>query len=795
MLVFTQACSARGIQVDDTPPRPGDWGFRPAEGSTVARTPPGFVWRPQRHAWTYTLQCAQDERFAKVAYEVTGLTFNCHCPPEVLKPGKWYWRFRFADDHGWRSRWSKVRRFVIPEGAVAFPMPTREALLRRIPKGHPRLFFRPEELDPLRKRVEADRERVVDVDELTEPPKRDFAFLYNELIKLCNGMLRELPETDEPRKYPPGVAPSSAEGMRIWQDGKRRTRRVLHTAGILAFAYWLSGNEQYGRAAKKLILAAAAWDPKGSTGYLYIDEAGMEFAFRFPRAYTFAYPLLSDAERDRCREVMRIRGQEMYKHLCPHHLWRPYMSHDNRAWHWLGEIGIAFYDEIPEAADRVWFAMTVFHNAYPVWCDDDGGWHEGVAYWRMYLGRFTQWADVMRSAFGIDAYRKPYFARAGYYPMYLQPPGTEGGAFGDCSPATTAVNNHQLMSTLAAQMGNGHWQWYVDALGARDEPEQGYRGFVHGMLPEIEPTPPVDLPSSRCFHGVGLAALNTSLLEAAQNVEIVFKSSPFGTQSCGCGAQNAFVLYAFGERLLVRSGYRDGWASKHHSGWMWHTKSTNNITVNGQSQIKHTGEVGGRIAAFHTSDEFDYVCGDASDAYGPLVKQFHRHILFVKPELIVVFDRLEAAEPSTFECWLHSLDEMVVRDQRNIEVRGRRARCHVSFLAPPGLRVTQSNEFDPPLRPTVDLTQWHLTAATTRPATHQAFVTLLQPYHVGQHPKCGPSLKMVPYGYRIEALVKRGRVVVGLRTRDDVPLEVDGLTTKGDVAAIRHPDDVKFLSK
>ena len=79
-------------------------------------------------------------------------------------------------------------------------------------------------------------------------------------------------------------------------------------------------------------------------------------------------------------------------------------------------MGIAFLGEIEEADDWVWFAMNVFFNVYPVWSDDDGGWHEGVMYWSSYIGRFTWWADVMRAAMGINAFDKPYFSKVGYYP-------------------------------------------------------------------------------------------------------------------------------------------------------------------------------------------------------------------------------------------------------------------------------------------------------------------------------------------------------------------------------------------
>ena len=128
-----------------------------------------------------------------------------------------------------------------------------------------------------------------------------------------------------------------------------------------------SGNEAYGQLARRILLDCAAWDPVGSTGYRYNDEAGMPYAYHFSRTYSFIHDLLSEEEREKCRQVMQVRGNEMYRHLYPRHLWRPYASHSNRAWHFLGEVAIAFHDEIEEADDWLWFAMNVFYNTYPVW--------------------------------------------------------------------------------------------------------------------------------------------------------------------------------------------------------------------------------------------------------------------------------------------------------------------------------------------------------------------------------------------------------------------------------------------
>lgn len=689
-------CAALQPPFDDRPARPGEWGFRPAEGAVAATDPPAFVWRPQRHAASYEWQLAREAGFERIERRARGLAWNVHCPPRGLGRGRWFWRVRFVRSSGERSAWSRVRSFVVDETSALFALPEREELLSRVPRRHPRLFVRPEQREELRRRIAGD---------LRGPWRR--------LLARCERLLRDPPSTEEPPRYPEDVAPRSEEWRAIWWGNRKRTIAVLDAAATLAFARWLGGEElaAHGRLARRLLLAAARWDPRGATGYRYNDEAGMPYAYHFARAYTFLHDLLDEDERALCRRVMRVRGRDMYRHLCPRHLWRPYSSHSNRAWHFLGEVGIAFLGEIPEAGDWVWFAANVFTACYPVWSDAEGGWHEGLAYWRSYLGRFTWWADVMRSALRLDAYTKPFFAHVGDWPLYLQPPGTRGGGFGDLCGRLRSSGNARLMALFAARARNPYWAWYAAAHGDAARPGDSYIDLLRGALPAVTPRPPTDLPKARLFAGVGQAVLNTDLEHAADNVEVIFKSSPFGTQSHGYEAQNSMLLYAYGERLLIRSGYRDLYGSAHHRRWMWSTRSTNSVTVEGHGQLPHSPLARGRIEGFSTTDGLQWVRGEAAGAYGGRLRRFTRDVVLLEPDLVLVHDVLEAGEPSTFEWWWHAETPFGLGERR-ATVRTGRAGCELRWLAPERLELTTTDRFDPPPRPRVRLRQYHLTART-----------------------------------------------------------------------------------
>jgi len=751
------------LTLDEKPATYGEWGYRPVDAAVSEVNPPSFSWRPQRNL-RWELVCARDRDFKDIEYRAENLEFNVHCPPRVFKPGTYVWRYRGKDAKEQYTNWSQPRTFTIADNATAMPLPPRAELLSRIPKTHPRLFVRPENLQRLRKLAQ-----------------RELKNEYEKLLKECEEILANPPPTREPPKYPPGMQQLSEEWRGMWWGNRVYTIKALDSAATLAFTRLLGGQEKYGQEAKRILLECVKWDPVGSTGYRYNDEAGMPYAYYFSRTYTFVNDMLTEEEKKICRDVMKVRGEEMFNHLCPRHLWQPYSSHSNRAWHKLGEVDIAFLGEVEGADEWAWFAANVFFNVYPVWSDEDGGWHEGSSYWSSYIGRFTFWADVMREAMKINVYDKPYFARVGDYAMYLMPPGKLDGGFGDGAAQRTASANVQLMSELAAQAGNGHWQWYVEQMGG-PKPATGYIGFIRGTLPKVQPKAPDDLPTSRLFRGTGQVYLNTTLKDAKEDVQVIFKSSPFGTQSHGNEANNSFVLWAYGQRLLVRSGYYDLYGSEHHRNWVWSTRSLNNITVNGKGQRKRTADATGKIIGFKTTPNIDIAVGEAGGAYeDTILERFTRAIIFVKPELVVIYDRLEAKEPSTFEYWLHAVNKIDVKDQHSIRVQNNDAISDIDFLTPQGLSFTQTDQYDPNPRSRIKLREWHLTATTPQKEKQMEFVTLYWPHRVGGQVPSEAVLERIDGGYALKVKLSDGQFAALLPTDQKSILKAHNLESKGAV--------------
>ena len=722
---------------DDRPAAPNEWGARPAADSVSEETPPSFVWRPQRRALSYELQYARRPDFSD-AVTVTGLVRTVHRPAAPFAAGKWSWRVRAVINGAKQpTKWTVARDFTIATNAWKCPLPPKDELFARIPSGHPRLFMRPETLKEYRAGLNT-----------------TYSNEWSHLRFVCRNLMKHPPSTEEPPLY------SGDELTRLSESWKKRwwgngmiSIKATQAMSQLAFRWLLDDDRESGDLAKRMLLDMLKWNPKGASGYRYNDEAGMPYFAYTARTYTFLHDMLSEDERAACRNVMATRGDEMFRHLFPRILWTPYASHSQRAWHFLGEGAIAFYGEIPEA--RLWLenVMDTYSCVYPVWGDSDGGWHEGSGYWNAYTGRFLRWNETMRQAFGIDAFEKPFYSHGGDFILYQEIPGGIGPGFADCTCYTRPQQFAELMRVFAAHAGNPYWQWHAESCGRMIVPDVSYVAFARKTLAKPKAKPPVDIPQSKLFRGVGLAMMNRTLLNAADNVQVLFKSSgTHGSFSHGFDAQNSFNLNAYGDRLFVHSGDRDCYGSPFHKDWMWHTKSCNSVTAGGQSQIRHSFECRGRITAFSTSPEVDSVTGVTDGIYeGGNVRSFERTIHFLKtePAAVLVVDRLAAKEPTTFEWWLHTTERpFAISGQHQVEAVCTNASARVDFLWPQGLSLTQTDRFDPPIAYGKKLVQHHLTAATVKPATDVLFVTLLAPYRTGGEVPPKASFRKTGSGFR-----------------------------------------------
>src|SRR5262245_41229791 len=287
-VLFVLMLLPAGLEVSNRAPKPDEWGYRPANASTVRLNPPSLTWVHEAEAASYTVQWSRSEDFAGAA-SAAGVPWPTYTHSERLSPGAWHWRYRFVTQDGRESGWSVRRSFVVPADAIDFPMPTRAEQRKRVPKEHPRLLLRPEDLPRLRAATSGNA----------------FAQLRVEADRLLGAEPTPEPATMGDLRDPKTAAD--------WWPNRLQTLKACQEAETLAFVYLITREPKYGEGARKWIRHLCSWNLEGPTNFTVNCEAAKPILHRLPRAYDWAYDALSPEDRALVRRVATRRAQDAWK--------------------------------------------------------------------------------------------------------------------------------------------------------------------------------------------------------------------------------------------------------------------------------------------------------------------------------------------------------------------------------------------------------------------------------------------------------------------------------------------------
>lgn len=756
----------------DRKPNAGEVQYEPADGEVTATNPPPFVWLPVEGHAKYIVQYAPEGDFdGAQCVTVEDVDMTVYTPHEVMKPGRWAWRYGFAA--GADRVMSRAREFTIPEDAQPFPLPRIDEIMARIPDTHPRVYFSADGLDELRDKIKNDpgyaeqagstvrgAERYIGEDLYPEP---DF-----------------LPESGQER----GKAYlQSFRTMRPFTGGMERCAK----------AYILTGDERFGQEARRRLLHFMTWDPEGATSVSNNDEAAMDIAMRGPRTYDWIYDLLSDEERQLCREVL---GQRLAQINAMHRRMpfdsRPYSSHPGRMIGFVVEGSIVFAGEIPAAKEWLDYTLKLMYSVYPAWGNPDGGWSEGASYWMYYTSMLLP-TVMLLDKIGVPYSDLPYLQNTGWFGLYAVPAGGQMRPFGDGHEAAVSSGHGSLLYRLSTLYRNPYWRWYAEQFNA------GPGGSVGQFLaydPTLAATAPMDIPQARVFPAVGIVGMHSDLSHPDRNIYLLMRSSPYGSVSHSHASQNAIAVQAYGQALAISSGYYQRYGSPHHAGWTWETRAHNSILVDGEGQVKRSSASQGKIVAFDDTDEYCYSVGDATAAYGGRLKKFLRRVLFLRPDCFVICDELASASESSYQWLLHSWEEMDLDEAaQTVTISRENARLTTMLLSPPGLKFTQVEGFDiPPERPDSP-TQYHFTADTVSKSSEATFLSVLSAWEADR-PERVPETELLDAdgGSAVRLTWEDGSAIVLWRLGDATEVSAGEISADAEVAVVRMDGDENVIS-
>ncbi|MHC4405625.1 MAG: DUF4962 domain-containing protein [Planctomycetota bacterium] len=476
---------------------------------------------------------------------------------------------------------------------------------------------------------------------------------------------------------------------------------------VLAMAYVVTGERQYLESAQAWALASCGYKTWGLGRIDGMDLAAGHQLFGLGIVYDWCYADLDHAARRTIRETIARRGSAMFEAAATGKTWwgRSYMQ--NHLWVdacGLSVAGLAVFDEVEDADLWVGFALDKFRRSVDS-LGPDGASHEGVGYWEYGVEYLLKFMHLGRELLGVDLYKHDWWRRTARYPLYLSLPRDAWTPrncivdIADC-PRGHWYGPDYLLRGLAHEFRDPHAQWLAQEIDEADVASSGASWLnLIWYDPTVPAEPPTALPTLHHFGDMDIVSARSDWSDRESLV--VLKCGPFlGHEAMqkfsydpGGGHvhpdANHFVLFGAGEWLLRDDGYRSKWTGQH-----------NTLLIDGSGQLGE-GEpwfqgsrplavkARPRVLRAESTLTLDHVVSDAAEAYPADlgIERFERHLLFLKPDVLLVADEIRLKEPGEMELRFHPEQQRCERHSEAFVFAGKSAVLRLESLTPEATRI------------------------------------------------------------------------------------------------------------
>ncbi len=493
---------------------------------------------------------------------------------------------------------------------------------------------------------------------------------------------------------------------------------------FLALAWILTGDRKYLDAAEEWALTSCNYPTWGLEEFANVDLATGHQMYGLSIIYDWCHHDLAPETRDTIRRTLAEKGAHLFdvaakgiivedpeayrKHPWPewdeawlqNHLWINACG--------LGTAGLVIWDEVDGALRWPAFALDRYRRTWEV-LGADGASHEGPGYWSYGVAWLLKYMYLSRGLLGEDLFGHPWFRETWKYRVHMGLPKNSW----TYSNTTVDVGDSRrydwygpdyMLRALAAEYGEGHAQWLAEALDEADaEHPVGRWMNILFYDPSVEPVAQNDLPTMYRFPDIDIAAMRSDW--SGDESFVFFKCGPYiGHHAirtmtyCPSSAHhvhpdtNNFMIFACGEWQIVDDGYRAKWAAYH-----------NTLLVDGGEQLggghpifngvePHAVEARPRIAKAVSTPGLDHLVGEGAEAYPAIagLVRFDRHLLYLKPDVLIVLDDIAVDSPRELELRFHPEQQEAEARGSSFIMRGEKSVLMLDPLTREGVGVTES---------------------------------------------------------------------------------------------------------
>jgi hypothetical protein len=663
----------------------------PTKGHTLIANPPIFIWPMADYEYAKTFpEMPGDKKLdeylrydfqlgrvrdlsGKETIRANGLRMPFYNNHKALTPGTWYWRYRVAG-----KQWSQTFEINILPGIPKFESPKEDVAWKMISTQHPRIF------------------KTLDI----KNPTTDQRNLMAQYKNKADAAMGKKVET---YKVKGEEIPATATEQERNQIMKFRLRYEVEAIGTdienLLIAYEIMNSDKY--LDKALSLAKYLSSLDGEEMYKIADFSASKSMSALAMVYDMAYNKISASDKrqyekfitsvvkltvgEALRENIGSADGILSEHFFQHTFYDAFVT------------AMVMKGHLPEA--DIWFNML-----YNIWLARspgggflaDGVWPNGnMGYIHVNMESMVSSFLLFRDLFKVNIFTHPWYVNCANALAYTIPIQSAGDGFGDGSEEWNQLN--KLRSGFAYILGQEqnnafalNYAYKISNQSLDSVYQFNGSGFsAYRLQHQPRTISKLDLktiPQSVVFPQSGIAVMNTDVLNAKKNLFLSFFSSPFGVGSHGLAEQNSFNVIYKGKPLFYPTGYRITTQDKHYLLAQKHSRARNTITVDGMTQ-GYSQSAYGWLPRYLNGENITYVMGDASNAYkkldstvvnwitvlknangydaksgfiindenDPKVSKFRRHMVFLRPNIVIVYDELEAQKPVTWTFQLNGL--------------------------------------------------------------------------------------------------------------------------------------------
>lgn len=671
--------------------------------STTDRTP-RFLWNGRFEAAGYCLELWQDQtndvlRFddgfeVRDADPQTSIAPQVwFTPPSALALGTWHWRVCCVGADGTRSGWARERVVHLTAHDV-------DAVVFRQPLVHPYLHFGLNGVAALQQRIDTHTSLQAG---------------YRRLLAAADVVAGlEIPDESYARSLPGQHERYSLVGGITW-----------NRLAVLGMAWQLSRRSEYAEAARRILLQLAGFERWVGAPFLDPNvfdppwHAALETAmttYGMALGYDWIYDALSESERAAVRQAILDKGLKplVFAWVNPESCGR-IPRHQVPGGNWAmvcagsaGVAALALLHEHPDAPfwvrqvrDRVRWWLHYEGGEYMVdwpWkserpkpvigpddpnFDADGGYRESIGYMHYAMLFVNNFSDALRQVSDTNLFE--------HYPPALLDPivaslyryndrGRDLERMADFGDSGAVPAFGEFYCCLMRNLGDGRAKALHDRI-------LGEIPVTAKSLLWYDPTlarQPLAMPrAGHLFRGTGVVTMKTGSSRAGAHAALKTRENR-GHHDLG-----AIYYYSGGETWITDSGVFD-YASAIYQTFLSHSKAQNLVLVDGDNQVKTDG----RIEAFVSGMDYAYTCGEFGAAYPDKLNTWTREMLLVAPDLLILADRLIAAQPHRYEWLLHPGVPYRVFPGEGVELVGQRDSLQVRMLWPEAFHVEEWEGYD-----------------------------------------------------------------------------------------------------